>query len=106
MQMLAFARRLRFWFMFNSYLIVRLHKYDGCDVAWTSDKIPRIYLWRNFSFNNFVCLISLCTIILKFVQIPRPGVHMNNLEECFYHVLANFILLLQNTRLLKKCEKK
>ena len=29
---------------------------------------------------------------------------MNNLEECFYHVLKNLILLHKNTRLLKKCE--
>ena len=29
---------------------------------------------------------------------------MINLEECFYHVLKNFILLHKNTRLLKKCE--
>ena len=26
------ARQLCFWFMFNPYLIERLHKYDGCDV--------------------------------------------------------------------------
>ena len=28
----ALARRLRFWFVFNSYLSQRLHKYEGCDV--------------------------------------------------------------------------
>ena len=49
-------------------------------------------------------MISFCTIILIFVQIPRPDVHMNNLEKCFYHVLKNLILLHKNTRLLKKCE--
>ena len=32
-------------------------------------------------------------IILKFVQIPLPDVHMKNLTECFYDVPANFILL-------------
>ena len=46
-------------------------------------------------------MISLYVIILKFVQIPLPDVHMNNLEECFYNVLTNFILLHKNTRLLK-----
>ena len=30
--LLALARRLRFWFVFNSYLSERLHKYDDCDV--------------------------------------------------------------------------
>ena len=30
---------------------------------------------------------------------------MNNLEECFYHVLTNFILLHKNTRLLKEREQ-
>ena len=49
-------------------------------------------------------IISLYIIILKFVQIPWPDVHMNNLEECFYHVLTNFILLHKNTRLLKERE--
>ena len=49
-------------------------------------------------------MISLCTIILNSVQIPWPDVHMDNLEECFYHVLKNFILLHENTRLLKKSE--
>ena len=29
---------------------------------------------------------------------------MKNLEECFYHVLTNFILLHKNIRLLKKRE--
>ena len=29
--LLALARRLRFWFVFNSYLSERLHKYDDCD---------------------------------------------------------------------------
>ena len=102
--LLALVRLLRFWFMFNSYLIERLHKY-GCDVTWTSDKIPRIYEEiLAYRFNNFVCMIGLCTIIIKFVQIPWPDVHINNLEECFYHVLTNFILLHKNTRLLKKCE--
>ena len=43
-------------------------------------------------------------IILKFVQIKRPHVHTKNLEECFYQVLANFILLHENTRLLEKCQ--
>ena len=53
-------------------------------------------------FNKFVCMISLCTIFLKFVRIPWPDVHiMNNLEECFYNVLTNFILLHKKTRLLK-----
>ena len=55
-----------------------------------------------FDFNNFMCIISLYIIILKFVQIPWPDVHMNNLEKCFYHFLKNFILLHKNTRLLKK----
>ena len=57
-----------------------------------------------FDFNNFMCIISLCIFILKFVQIPWPDVHMNNLEKCFYHFLKNFILLHKNTRLLKKRE--
>ena len=56
-----------------------------------------------FDFNDFMCIISLCIIILKFVQIPWPDVHVNNLE-CFYHVLTNFILLDKNTHLLKKYE--
>ena len=43
-------------------------------------------------------------IILKLVQIPWPYVHVNNLEERFYQVLTNFILLHKNTLLLKKCE--
>ena len=30
--LLAFERRLRFWFVFNSYFSERLHKYDGRDV--------------------------------------------------------------------------
>ena len=55
-----------------------------------------------FDFNNFMCIISLYVIILIFVLIPWPDVHMNNLEEYFYHVLTNFILLHKNTRLLKK----
>ena len=38
-----------------------------------------------FDFNNFMCIISLYIIILKFVQIPWPDAHMNNLE-CFYNV--------------------
>ena len=38
-------------------------------------------------------------IILKLVQIPWPDVHMNNLEEHFYQVLTNFILLHKNTPL-------
>ena len=42
-------------------------------------------------------MIILCAIILKFIQIPWPDVHMNNLEECFYGVLTNFILLHKNT---------
>ena len=29
---------------------------------------------------------------------------MKNLEECFYHVLTNFIVLHKNIRLLKKRE--
>ena len=56
-----------------------------------------------FGFNNFMCIISLYRIILKFVEIPWPDAHMNSLE-CFYHVLTNFILLHKNTRLLKKRE--
>ena len=51
-----------------------------------------------------MCIISSYVIILKFVQIPWPDVHMNNLEKCFYHVLTNFIILHMNTRLLKKRE--
>ena len=54
--------------------------------------------------NSFMCIISLYIIILKCVQIPWSDVHMNNLEECFYHFLKNFILLHKNTRLLKKRE--
>ena len=54
-----------------------------------------------FDFNNFMCIISLYRIILKFVQIPWPDAHMNNLE-CSYHVVTNFTLLHKNTRLLKK----
>ena len=42
-------------------------------------------------------MISLCTIILKFVQIPWPNGHMNNLEEFLDHVLTIFILLHKNT---------
>ena len=57
-----------------------------------------------FGFNNFMCIISLYRIILKFVQIRWPDVHMNNSEECFYHFLKNFILLRKNTPLLKKRE--
>ena len=50
-----------------------------------------------------MCIISLCIIIPKFVQIPWADVHVNNLE-CFYHVLTNFILLDKNTHFLKKRE--
>ena len=50
-----------------------------------------------FDFNNFMCIISSYIIILKFIQIPWPDVHMNNLEECFYGVLTNFILLHKKT---------
>ena len=57
-----------------------------------------------FDFNNFMCIISLCIFILKFVQIPWPDVHMNNLENCFYQFLKNFILLHKNTRFFKKRE--
>ena len=90
--LLAFERRLRFWFVLNSYLSERIHKYDGYEVVWTSDKIPRIYLriyekMLPFDFSNFICIISLYIFILKFVQIPWPDVHMNNLEECFCHFL-------------------
>ena len=46
--------------------------------------------------------ISLYIIILKFVQIPWPDVHMNNLEARFYYVLTNLTLLHKITRLLKK----
>ena len=63
-----------------------------------------IYEVLAFDFNNFMCMISLYIIILKFLQIPWPDVHMNNLEECFYHVLKNFILWHKNTRLLKRRE--
>ena len=56
-----------------------------------------------FDFNNFMCTISLYIIILKFLQIPWPDVHMNNLEECFYHFLKNFIIMHKNTGLLKEC---
>ena len=52
-----------------------------------------------FGFNNFMCIISLYIIILKFVQIPWPDAYMNNLE-CFYLILTNFVLLHKNTRLL------
>ena len=41
-----------------------------------------------------MCIISLYIIILKFVQIAWPHVHMNNLEECFYPVLTNLYILL------------
>ena len=35
----------------------------------------------------------MCTIILRFIQIPWPDVHMNNLEECsFYHVLIFYCI--------------
>ena len=47
-------------------------------------------------------IISLYIILLKFVQFPIRDVHMNNLEERFYHVLTNFMLLHKNTRLLKE----
>ena len=57
-----------------------------------------------YGFNNFVCMISVRPIVLKFVQIPWPDARMKNLEECLYRVLTNFILLNKNTRLLKKCE--
>ena len=55
-----------------------------------------------FDFSNFMCIISLYIIILKFVQVPWPDVYMSNLEECIYHVLTNFTLLCKNVRLLKK----
>ena len=55
-----------------------------------------------FEFNNFMCTISFYIIILKFVQFPWPDVHMNNLEERFYHVLTNLTLLHKNTRILTK----
>ena len=57
-----------------------------------------------YGFNNFVYMISVCTIVLKFVQNPWPDTRMKNLEECLYRVLTNFIFLNKNTRLLKKCE--
>ena len=44
-----------------------------------------------FDFNNFMCVISLYIIILKFIQIPWPDAHMNNLE-CFYHVSFFYIV--------------
>ena len=47
-------------------------------------------------FNNFMCINTLHIVILKFLQIPWPDVHMDNLEEWFHHVF--------NTRLLKKGE--
>ena len=57
-----------------------------------------------FDFSSCMCIISSYIIILKFVQIPWPDVHTNNLEKCFYHVLTNFIILHMNTRLFKKRE--
>ena len=45
-----------------------------------------------FDFNNFMCIISLYIIILKFIQIPWPDVHMNNLEECFFIVFFQTLL--------------
>ena len=49
-----------------------------------------------------MCLINLYIIILKFLQIAWPAAYMNNLEECFYHVPANFIFLDVNTCHFKK----
>ena len=103
--LLAFKRRLRFWFVFNSYLSERLHKYDGCEVDMNirqnSENLISKKCFNSFDFNNFICIISLYIIILKFVQIPWPDSHMDNLE-CFYLVLTTFILLHKNIRLLKK----
>ena len=98
------AHWLRFWFVFNSYLNERLHKYDGCDIDMNIKQNSK-HLRRNlaYKFNNFMYVLSLSIIILKFVKIPWPNVHMNNLE-CFYHVLTNLILLYKNTQFLKKRE--
>ena len=61
--------------MFNSYLIERLRKYDGCDVDMNIRQISVNYEEiLTYRFNNFVCTISLCTIILKFVQIPYHSI--------------------------------
>ena len=57
----------------------------------------KILAW---GFNNFVCTISLWMIIHKFLQIPWPDVHINNLES-FNHVLTHLILLHKNTHLKK-----
>ena len=60
-QLLAWAHRIRFWFVFSSYLRGRLQKYDAFDVYKHQTKF-----WEfsheeilTYNFYNFMCIISL-----------------------------------------------
>ena len=108
-------------------LTFTLHTCSPWNADFASDLLPFIslweatqiwWLWRSYEYQTkfwefpYVEILAhafqqFCVydkFVYEFVRIPWPDVHMDNLKECFYHVLTNFILLHKNTRLLKKCK--